>query len=86
MAFLLYSTTKPTLVILSEISCDSTPLTLTITVPFEAEAVTFFTPEISFNALVILPSHPPQLIPETLNSKISAFENNPMRRPVLYWS
>ena len=57
---------------------DSTPFTVTITEPSVAEASTFFTPDIPVKVLVILRSHPPQSIPDTLNSTVVALEKNPM--------
>ena len=63
-----------------DISSFETPLETTVTVPLEALAVTFLTPEIDVSAFVIFLSHPPQSIPETLNSWVSALENSPMRQ------
>jgi|TARA_B110000881_G_scaffold86919_1_gene76104 hypothetical protein len=57
---------------------DSTPFTVTTTEPSVADASTFFTPDIPVKVLVILRSHPPQSIPDTLNSTVVALEKNPM--------
>lgn len=57
---------------------DSTPFAVTETEPSEDDAATFLTPRIAVNALEILRSHPPQSIPDTLNSNSSARENKPM--------
>ena len=61
-----------------DITSFETPLETTVTVPLEALAVTFLTPEIDVIAFVIFLSHPPQSIPETVNSCVSAFEKSPM--------
>ena len=55
-----------------------TPYDTTVTLPSEEDAETFFTPDIDVSAAVIFLSQPPQSIPETVNSCVSAFEKSPM--------